>query len=183
MENFNNPGYLDIGVGVTWLPIKDLTVTLHPLNYRIVFSDTDGIFEPSLGLKYVVDYTRSLNVLNGVSWSSKLSGFFSYEDNNQSDWTWINGFGFQAWKGIGISAEFGLRGSNSEFLSNIINAATSATDGNGDLLYNQTDLDAINFETLEATANDINSRSSNPLDIPTSSPVQSYWLIGLSYTL
>ncbi len=186
LENFNDPGYLDIGVGVTWLPIKDLIVTLHPLNYRIVFSDTDGIFEPSLGLKYVVDYTRTLNVLNGVSWSSKLSGFYSYKDANQSDWTWVNGFGFKAWKGIGIGAEFGLRGSNSEFLGNIAKIAANEVRPDGTNLFTAQDLEDFNFENVDTRAEQINAnRGLTPgtVQLPTSSPVQSYWLIGLTYTL
>ena len=199
LENFNNPGYLDIGVGVTWLPIKDLIVTLHPLNYRIVFSDTDGVFEPSLGLKYVVDYTRTINVLNGVSWSSKLSGFYSYQDSNQSDWTWINAFGFKAWKGIGIGAEFGLRGSNSEYLSQISKAANTeglvqldATgapvldmDGNTTPLFSADELSDLNFDNVKAAAERLNNNNSG-LNIPklgTAAALQSYWLIGLSYTL
>ena len=189
LENFNDPGYLDVGVGVTWLPIKDMIVTLHPLNYRIVFSDTDGIFEPSLGLKYVVDYTRTLNVLNGVSWSSKLSGFYSYQDANQSDWTWINGFGFKAWKGIGIGAEFGLRGSNSEFLSNISKIGAAELKPDGTALFTADDLTQFTFDNVTTRAEQINANRANfgtdvpNVQLPTSSPIQSYWLIGLSYTL
>lgn len=183
LENFNDPGYLDIGVGATWLPIKDLIVTLHPLNYNFIFSDDDSTFESSLGLKYVVDYTRSVNVLSGVSWSSKLSGFYSYKDSDLSNWTWINGFGFKPWRGIGISAEYGLRGSNQEFLSNIKNAATNSVGDDGNLLYTPEQVEAIGFDSVEDIAKDINTSGSSSFNIPTSSPVQTYWLIGLSYTL
>jgi len=172
LENFNDPGYLDIGVGVTWLPIKDLTVTLHPLNYHFVFADGDSTFESAFGLKYVVDYTRSVNVLNGVSWSSKLSGFYAYSDNNLSDWTWINSFQFVAWKGIGIGAEFGLRGSQQEFLANIANAATVAGLP-----------DATTFDNVEAQAAAINTANPDGVQLETSNSVQSYWLIGLTYSL
>lgn len=201
LTNFNNPGYLDVGAGITWLPIKDLIVTLHPLNYRIVFSDQDDIFEPSLGLKYVVDYTRSLNILNGVSWSSKLSGFYSYKDANLSDWTWINGFGFKAWRGIGIGAEFGLRGSNSEYLGSIAKNASTLiarndmgeplTDANGDplLKYTPDQVSAINFDNVDEIAKEINDNNAglqgnNRLpELGIGAAVQSYWLIGLTYTL
>ncbi len=188
LTNFNNPGYLDIGAGVTWLPIKDLIVTLHPLNYRIIFSDTDGVFEPSLGLKYVVDYTRAINVLNGVSWSSKLSGFYSYKDTNQNDWTWINAFGFKAWKGIGIGAEFGLRGSKSEFLSNISKIGAAELRPDGTNLFDETQLTQFTFDNVDTRVEQINAnRALSPdvpsVELPSSSPVQSYWLIGLTYTL
>ncbi|MCB0382092.1 MAG: DUF3078 domain-containing protein, partial [Psychroserpens sp.] len=39
LDNFNDPGYLDVGVGFTWLPVKDLIVVVHPLNYNFVFAD------------------------------------------------------------------------------------------------------------------------------------------------
>ncbi|MBN2868407.1 MAG: DUF3078 domain-containing protein, partial [Flavobacteriaceae bacterium] len=32
LNNFNNPGYLDLGVGATWTPIENLVVVIHPLN-------------------------------------------------------------------------------------------------------------------------------------------------------
>jgi hypothetical protein len=38
MVNLNDPGYLDLGAGVTWTPIKDLIVVIHPLNYHFIFS-------------------------------------------------------------------------------------------------------------------------------------------------
>jgi hypothetical protein len=37
LDNFNDPGYLDVGVGATWTPIADLVVVIHPLNYNFVF--------------------------------------------------------------------------------------------------------------------------------------------------
>ena len=30
LSNFNNPGYLDLGIGATWTPVKDLVVVVHP---------------------------------------------------------------------------------------------------------------------------------------------------------
>ena len=52
---FNDPGYLDLGVGVTWTPITDLVVVFHPLNYNFVFSDSDYNYESSLGCKVLAD--------------------------------------------------------------------------------------------------------------------------------
>ena len=53
LSNFNDPGYLDLGVGATWTPITDLVVVIHPLNYNFVFSSEDTIFESSAGAKMV----------------------------------------------------------------------------------------------------------------------------------
>ena len=47
LNNFNDPGYLDLGVGATWTPIDNLIVVIHPLNYNFVFSKEDAIFESS----------------------------------------------------------------------------------------------------------------------------------------
>ncbi len=38
LNNFNDPGYLDLGVGATWTPITDMIVVIHPLNYNFVFA-------------------------------------------------------------------------------------------------------------------------------------------------
>lgn len=105
---FNSPGFLDIGVGITWTPIENLVAVLHPLNYNIVFPS--GEFESSLGTKYVVNYTRNLPM--GVAWTSELSGFFSYssaENPNLHNFNWINGVSFTAFKGIGVSGQLVLR--------------------------------------------------------------------------
>jgi len=103
-SEFNNPGYLDVGVGVTWTPIENLVVVLHPLNYNIVLPSKS--FESSLGTKYVIDYTRKLPM--GIAWTSSMTGFFSYSDAanpNLHSWNWTNGFSFTAFKGIGVSAQ------------------------------------------------------------------------------
>ncbi len=112
-SEFNNPGYLDVGVGATWTPIENLVVVFHPLNYNIVFPSGD--FESSLGTKYVIDYTRNLPL--GIAWTSNMTGFFSYsdaEDPNLHSWNWTNGFSFTAFKGIGVSAQLTLRRNEQE---------------------------------------------------------------------
>jgi len=47
LNDFNDPGYLDIGIGFTWTPasIEGLTVVIHPANYNFVFSDSGSEFE------------------------------------------------------------------------------------------------------------------------------------------
>lgn len=115
LSNFNNPGYFDIGIGGTWTPIPALVVVIHPLNYNFVFSNTDFNFESSLGAKIVADYTKE--IVKGVSWKSNLSAFLSYKGSDLSNWTWVNGFGFSVWKGIGVGIEFGLRNNKQEALA------------------------------------------------------------------
>ncbi|EGV42144.2 DUF3078 domain-containing protein [Bizionia argentinensis JUB59] len=111
INNFNDPGYLDVGVGVTWTPISNLVVVVHPLNYNFVFADNDAIFDSSLGAKVVANYSRSFGKL-GLN--SNLSAFMSYKDSNLSNWTWINAVSYKLWKGIGLGFELGLRDNNQE---------------------------------------------------------------------
>lgn len=119
LSNFNDPGYLDIGVGLTWTPINDLVVVFHPLNYNIVFSSTDLTYESSLGCKIVADYAKSLP--RGINWSTNLSAFVSYSDpNNLSNWTWINKFGATIWKGLGVGLDIGLRGNKQESFNAVL---------------------------------------------------------------
>ncbi|MCC6724314.1 MAG: DUF3078 domain-containing protein [Saprospiraceae bacterium] len=111
---FNNPGYLDIGAGATWTPATDLVVVFHPLNYNIVFSDSDFDYQSSLGCKIVADYKRQL--LKNLAWKTNLSGFFSYKSSDLHNWTWVNGL-TTAVKGVGVSLDFGLRSNKQEALA------------------------------------------------------------------
>lgn len=118
IENFNDPGYLDLGIGATWTPIQDLVVVIHPLNYNFVFADNDVAFDSSTGAKIVADYTRQLGKVN---FKTNFTTFQSYKDGDLSNWTWVNSFGYTFWKGIGLGFEFGLRGSQQEVLSDALN--------------------------------------------------------------
>ncbi len=118
LNNFNDPGYLDVGVGGTWTPITDLVVVIHPLNYNFVFSSADDIFESSAGAKIVADYTKKLGAVN---FKSNLSMFQSYKSSDLSNWTWINSFAYTLWKGIGVGLDFGLRSNKQEALNYSIN--------------------------------------------------------------
>lgn len=111
LSNFNNPGYLDLGVGITWTPIQDLVVVVHPLNYNFIFSDGDAMFESSLGAKIVADYTRKIGAIN---FKTNLSAFYSYEDADYSNWTWTNSFSYTLWKALGVGFDFGLRSNKQE---------------------------------------------------------------------
>ncbi|MBT8252432.1 MAG: DUF3078 domain-containing protein [Flavobacteriaceae bacterium] len=115
LDNFNDPGYLDIGVGATWLPIENMVVSINPLNYNFVFSNNDAVFESSMGAKILVDYTKQ--ILGGVNFKSNFSTFQSYKSSNLSNWTWVNSFGYTFWKGIGLGFEFGLRQNKQEALN------------------------------------------------------------------
>ncbi len=117
INNFNDPGYLDFGVGATWTPITDMVVVIHPLNYNFVFADNDAVYESSAGAKIVVDYTKQLGAVN---FKTNFSTFQSYESGDLSNWTWINSFGYTLWKGIGVGFEFGLRGNKQETLANAL---------------------------------------------------------------
>ena len=113
LSNFNDPGYLDLGVGATWTPLDDVVVVFHPLNYNFVFSKGESNFESSLGTKIVVDYTKQLGT---VKLKSNFSTFQSYKSADYSNWTWINTFGYTLWKGIGVGFDFGLRKNKQEAL-------------------------------------------------------------------
>lgn len=118
LSNYNDPGYLDLGIGVTWTPITDLVVVIHPLNYNFVFSEEDAIFQSSLGAKIVADYTRKIGLVN---FKTNLSMFRSYKTTDLSNWTWINSLGYTIWNGIGLGFEFGLRNNKQEALNYEVN--------------------------------------------------------------
>ncbi|HUR31671.1 MAG TPA: DUF3078 domain-containing protein [Saprospiraceae bacterium] len=113
-DKLNNPGYLDIGAGLTWTPIVDLVVVLHPLNYNFIFSSGDYDYQSSLGAKLLADYKKEIT--KSIAWKSNLSAFLSYEGTDLSNWTWVNGFTTNK-KGIGLGLDFGLRGNKQEALA------------------------------------------------------------------
>lgn len=114
LSNFNDPGYLDLGIGGTWTPISDMVVVIHPLNYNFVFSKGESTYESSLGAKIVADYTKSIGAFN---FKTNFTTFLSYDSSNYSNWTWINTFGYTLWKGIGLGFDFGLRQNKQEALN------------------------------------------------------------------
>ncbi len=117
INNFNDPGYLDLGIGATWTPITDMVVVIHPLNYNFVFAKDDVAYESSTGAKILVDYTRKIGAIN---FKTNFSTFQSYKSGDLSNWTWINSFGYTFWKGIGLGFEFGLRGNRQEAFANAL---------------------------------------------------------------
>lgn len=112
LDNFNDPGYLDLGVGATWTPIDHLIVVIHPLNYNFIFTNNSIIdFKSSLGAKILADYTRQIGAIN---FKTNLSIFQSYKSNDLSNWTWTNSFSYTLWKMIGVGFDFGLRQNKQE---------------------------------------------------------------------
>lgn len=140
IDSFLEPGTIDIGVGATWMPIQDLTVVVHPLNYRITFPADGGVdSEGALGAKLRADYAKDLLLLGKeVSWSSTLTAFLPYSDtkikvldkNNVqqeaglTEFTWLNTVSFNLWRGIGVGATFGLRKADFEYYDGLQNFYT-----------------------------------------------------------
>jgi hypothetical protein len=119
LNNFNDPGYLDLGIGGTWDPANGLYITLHPLNANLVFADKESIFESTVGAKLVADYSRDFS--GGFSIKTNFSGFYSYKNINRSNWTFTGSLSYKLWKVIGIGIEGGLRGNRQETLDHVIN--------------------------------------------------------------
>ena len=140
IDNFNDPGYLDLGVGMTWTPNSDLTVVIHPLNYNFVFADDTTIFDSSLGAKIVADYTKTIGKLNI---KSNFSTFQSYDSSDLSNWTWTNSLGYTVWKNIGVGLDFGLRDNKQEALNYARN-----TLGNDGATFDNVDNDLQSFWTF-----------------------------------
>ncbi|WP_034060757.1 DUF3078 domain-containing protein [Lacinutrix jangbogonensis] len=114
LDNFNDPGYLDVGVGATWTPMENLIVVIHPINYNFVFADNDAVFESSLGAKIVADYSKEIGA---ISFKSNLSTFQSFKSGDLSNVTWTNSFSYTLWKMIGVGFDFGLRSNKQEALN------------------------------------------------------------------
>ncbi|KGL61839.1 DUF3078 domain-containing protein [Polaribacter sp. Hel1_85] len=151
LDNFNNPGFLDIGVGLTWTPTSRLVVVMHPANYNIIFSSGESIYSSSPGAKIVADYNAKHN---NISVKSNLSIFQSYKDGDLSNWTWTNSLGYTLWKGIGVGFELGLRNNKQEALNNAL----------------------ANYDATAAIPAPATPSFSN-ID----NKIQSYWLLGMSY--
>jgi hypothetical protein len=114
VNNFNDPGFLDLGVGGTWTPISNLVVVIHPANYNFVFSSGDAQYDSTFGAKVVADYTKSFG---GLNLKSNLSVFMSYEGSDYSNYTWTNSFSYTFWKSVGVGFDFGLRKNKQEALN------------------------------------------------------------------
>ena len=133
VENFLKPGDLDIGVGVTWLPIENMTVVIHPINYHVAWPADGTALETkgALGAKFQVNYFKDLTIAGrNISWVTELTGFLPYSDKKQdvldetgalirqaglTTWEWNNNFTWEIWKGIGVNLGLGFRNSQLQF--------------------------------------------------------------------
>ncbi len=129
LGNFLEPGTLDIGLGATWLPIDNMTVVIHPFNYRYAFAKGEVMSAGAVGAKLRVDYTQEFDVSGkNVAWSSTLTAFIPYGDTKQTitlpdastyesslnELTWLNTFAFEVWRGIGVGLTYGIRSAKFE---------------------------------------------------------------------
>lgn len=129
LGNFLEPGTLDLGVGATWLPIDNMTVVIHPFNYRYAFAKGAVESSGAVGAKVRVDYTKEFDVSGRtVAWSSTLTSFLPYGDTKQTislddgstyesslnELTWLNTFAFEVWNGIGVGLTYGIRNAKFE---------------------------------------------------------------------
>ncbi|MGB1230667.1 MAG: DUF3078 domain-containing protein [Winogradskyella sp.] len=111
LNNFNDPGFLDVGIGATWTPLENLIVVIHPLNYNFVFAKNDAAFDSSTGAKIVADYTKQFGA---IAFKSNFSTFQSYKSGDLSNFTWTNSFSYKLWKMIGVGFDFALRSNQQE---------------------------------------------------------------------
>ncbi|WP_026754562.1 DUF3078 domain-containing protein [Sediminibacter sp. Hel_I_10] len=144
LDNFNDPGYLDVGIGGTWTPINNLIVVIHPLNYNFVFSNKDAIYESSLGAKIVADYTRQIGKIN---FKTNFSTFQSYKSSDLSNFTWTNSFSYTLWKNLGVGFDFALRSNHQEALDYAI-SQLSADYAGEPLTYDNVDNDLQTYYTV-----------------------------------
>ena len=108
-NRLNNPGTLDFGIGMTWKPIKNLIVAVHPVNYNSVFAEENAI--SSFGVKAISEYSRKF--FKGINWTTSLSVFSSYKSYDLNNWSWTNGLGKDI-KGIGIGLDISFKQSRQE---------------------------------------------------------------------
>ncbi len=110
------PGSVTGSAGVSYTPIKNMELWLHPLGYQ--WNYPGDTFQSSPGASFGGSYTGTL--FKGISWTSNLEGFYAYGDAGEGadlveakdlhNWTWTNGFGIDnLWNGIGVGLNIGIR--------------------------------------------------------------------------
>jgi len=153
-----------VSAGLTWLPIKDLVVLIHPLGFQ---QNWPGEFTSSAGAK--IGATYAAEIIKNVSWTSNLSAFIpyggagdaelikgntasivNYSTGDLANWEWINGFSTSIWKGVGVAFNLGLK-------------------------QNKQQADLGRLTAADAGGNIGSADTSD-------SPLQSYYTLGLSYT-
>lgn len=123
IDNFNDPGFLDLGIGFTWTPVKKLVLVMQPGNYNFIFSTGESVFNSSLGAKVVADYH---GIYHKIKVKSNLSIFQSYKDESFSNWVWVSSSAYTFWRGMGLGFELSVRSNKQETLNNaLISDATA----------------------------------------------------------
>ena len=128
----NSPGKATVSAGITWLPIDNLVINVHPLGYQF---NWPGTLSSQAGAKIGASYLAE--IFPGIAWKSDLdafvpysgggdqvlafanedvdagtaTGLVNYSTSDLTNWTWINSFTFNIFKGIGVKFDVGL-GSN-----------------------------------------------------------------------
>jgi hypothetical protein len=143
IESFLQPGTFDIGAGATWTPMPNLVVVVHPLNYHVAWSADGNVdAQGAVGAKLRADYQDDFSIKGRkISWSSTLTSFLPYTNKKTTigtidkygvplvdgmgaaitreaglfEYTWLNSFSFQVFKGLGVGANLGLRDADFEF--------------------------------------------------------------------
>lgn len=104
-KRWNNPGFLDVGIGASWTPRKNMVISIHPLNYNAVFSDSEAALNSSLGLKVIGEYSTKFS--GSINWNTSFSSFFSYKSGQLNNWIWSNGLSKTIKKiGVGLDIAF-----------------------------------------------------------------------------
>jgi len=128
----NNPGQATFSAGITWLPMDNLKVNIHPIGYQ---KNWPGTLASMAGAKIGASYTAQITPK--INWVSNLGAFIPYTNSTKDsgvdlaytdaagvaqmvnkmygtgdlmNWNWINTFTTNIWKGIGVVAELGLAG-------------------------------------------------------------------------
>lgn len=115
LGNFLEPGTADLGIGATWLPIKGMTVVIHPLNYHMAWNNLGDLqSDGALGAKIRADYGRDLLVMGKkIGWSTTFTTYQPYSNPEGTvtlrEYTWLNTLAFEVWRGIGVGINFGFR--------------------------------------------------------------------------
>jgi hypothetical protein len=111
---WNNPGSLDFGLGLSWKPIKNMIIAMHPANFNTVFSNSNFDLNSSFGMKTIVEYSRKF--FGGIGWTTGFSGFMSYKNKDLDNWAWVNGLS-KTFKGVGFGLDISLKQNKQEAIS------------------------------------------------------------------
>ncbi len=132
VEDFADPSFLVLAVGLSWSPIDKLYVVANPLGYEFIFSNSEKDYQSSMGAKFLINYTHRIGKLN---LHSDFTAFLSYKSTDYSNWTWKNTLSYNLWDFIGIGFNFGLRQNKQEVFNNKLTNYPSLKDTDNTLQY------------------------------------------------